>query len=256
MKEIEQDVAPRSTLKGISLCSGIGGIDLGLHLAMGNRYRTVCHVEREAFAAAVLVARMEEKALDQAPIWSDIESFDGKPWRGIVDLVHGGVPCQPFSVGGKQRGVEDERWLWPEMWRIVQETRAPLVFLENVGNFIRDGLEPVLRDLAGAGYDAIWTRLSAAEVGANHLRQRFFLLAYTDRERLARRWTECELETTGEEIEIGGSSWWGTEPKICRVDAGVPHRMDRLHALGNSVVPRMAAQAWIELTSDVMGVDA
>jgi len=87
---------------GLSLCAGAGGIDLGLTIACPG-YRTVCYVEREAYAAATLVARMEDKALDPAPLWDDVTTFDGRPWRGAVDILIGGYPCQPFSVAGKVR---------------------------------------------------------------------------------------------------------------------------------------------------------
>ena len=105
-------------LFGLSLCSGAGGIDLGLTLALPG-YRTVGHVERETYAAATLVARMADAALDQAVIWDDIASFDGKPWRGAVDIVSAGYPCQPFSVAGKRRGADDPRHLWPQVARIL-----------------------------------------------------------------------------------------------------------------------------------------
>jgi DNA (cytosine-5)-methyltransferase 1 len=99
-------------LHALSLCAGAGGIDLGLTIACPT-YRTVCYVEREAYAAATLVARMEDKALDCAPVWDDVGTFDGRPWRGAVDILTGGCPCQPFSVAGKRKGVDDPRHLWP-----------------------------------------------------------------------------------------------------------------------------------------------
>ena len=98
--------ADDTCLFGLSLCSGAGGIDLGLTLALPG-YRAVGHVERETYAAATLVARMEDAALDHAPLWDDIATFDGKPWRGAVDIVSAGYPCQPFSVAGKRRGADD-----------------------------------------------------------------------------------------------------------------------------------------------------
>jgi hypothetical protein len=108
-------------LAGLALCAGVGGLDLGLRLALGRAYRTVGYVDREAFAAAVLVARMADKALDPAPVWDDIETFDGTAWRGRVDLVSAGFPCQPFSAAGQGRGIDDERWLWPHLARIIAE---------------------------------------------------------------------------------------------------------------------------------------
>lgn len=159
----------------LSLCAGIGGLDLALRDACGAR--TVGYVERDAFAAAILVARMAEAALDQAPVWDDLATFDGRPWRGRVDLVAAGIPCQPFSVAGKRRGLADERWLWSAVLRIIDETAAPALFLENVGGFVRHGLGRVLTDLAARGFAAEWDHFRASDVGAPHRRERFFLLA-------------------------------------------------------------------------------
>lgn len=163
----------------ISVCSGIGGLDLGLRMALPDA-RTVCFIEREAFAACVLATRMAEQneALDQAPIWSDINTFDGTAWRGKVDIIAAGIPCQPFSVAGKQRGVEDERWLWDALLRIIDDTGARTLILENVPGFVKHGLDTVLRDLAARGFDAEWDQVSAADCGAPHRRERFFLLAH------------------------------------------------------------------------------
>ena len=100
-------------------------------------YRTVGHVERETYAAAILVARMEDAALDPAPVWDDVATFDGRPWRGAVDIVTAGYPCQPFSVAGKRRGADDPRHLWPHVARIVGEVEPPFVFLEMTNPSVR-----------------------------------------------------------------------------------------------------------------------
>src|SRR4051812_8328301 len=102
----------------LSLCSGTGMLDEGIRLAYPQA-RTVCLAEREGYLAALLVRRMQEGNLDEAPIWSDVKSFDGKPWRRKVDLVIGGYPCQPFSQIGKRGGVSDPRHIWPDIARIV-----------------------------------------------------------------------------------------------------------------------------------------
>ena len=133
-------------LFGLSLCSGAGGLDLGLTIAIPG-YRTVGYVERETFAAATLVARMEDAALDQAVIWDDVATFDGQPWRGAVDLVSAGYPCQPFSVAGKRLGTEDPRHLWPHVARIIGEVEPPFVFLENVAHHLRLGFPEVASGL-------------------------------------------------------------------------------------------------------------
>lgn len=171
----------------ISVCSGYGGIDLGLRLALGGRCRTVLYCEREAYAAAILVAQMEAGHLDAAPVWSDLATL---PARGIIDrmgidpagaVMHGGIPCQPWSAAGQRRGAGDERWLWPTFWRVARESKVGWIFLENVRRFVSgddSGLELVLRDLSEAGWHAEWDVFSAAQCGAPHERERFFLLAH------------------------------------------------------------------------------
>lgn len=123
--------------------------------------RVVCYVEREAFTAEILATRMEEGRLDKAPVWSDLSAFDGKPWRGLVDCVAGGFPCQPFSQAGKRRGVADERWLWNDILRIIDECLASSVFFENVPGLRRQGLRRILGDLACRGFDAEWDVFTA-----------------------------------------------------------------------------------------------
>lgn len=165
-------------LNGLAICAGVGGLELGLTFALGDRYRCVGYVERDAYAAATLVARMADASLDSAPIWDDIATFDGRPWRGIVDCLSAGFPCQPFSAAGKRRGLDDKRWLWPDIARVIREVQPRWVFLENVPGLIRRGLAAVLWDLADCGFAAEWDVFSAAEVGAPHLRKRLFLLAH------------------------------------------------------------------------------
>lgn len=171
-------------LFGLSLCSGAGGIDLGLTIALPG-YRTVGHVERETYAAATLVARMEDASLDHAPVWDDVASFDGHPWRGAVDIITAGYPCQPFSVAGKRRGADDPRHLWPHVARIIGEVEPPFVFLENVAHHLRLGFPEVASGLVGMGYRLAAGLFTAAEVGAPHKRERLFILAIREGDELA-----------------------------------------------------------------------
>ena len=163
-------------LHALHLCSGYGGFELGLRHA-GVECRTVGHVERDSYAAAVLVERMEQERLDLAPIWSDLDTFDAQPWAGRVDLVTAGFPCQPFSAAGQRKGTDDDRWLWPSIGRIVRDVGPRYVFLENVPGLVRAGLPHVLADLANLGFDAEWGMLSASAVGAPHRRRRVWILA-------------------------------------------------------------------------------
>ena len=177
-------------MNGLSLCAGIGALDLGLHLAVPG-YRAVRYVEREAFAAAVLVARMEDSALDLAPIWDDLATFNGRDVGGCVDIVSSGLPCQPYSLAGKRKGHEDERALWPEFVRIVRECEPRIVFLENVPAFAKL-FEPVWRELRGLGFEWAPPLLhTASESGAPHIRRRFFALA-----------------AHPERVDLRDESWW------------------------------------------------
>lgn len=166
-------------LRALCLCDGYGGFELGFRLA-GLDVQTVCRCERDSYAASVLVARMEEALLDRAPIWDDLETFDGAAWRGRVDIVTAGFPCQPFSKAGLRGGVDDERWIWPGIARIIADVGPSYIFLENVPGLVRGGLPHVLADLAELGFDAEWGMHSALAVGAPHNRERFWLLAHAD----------------------------------------------------------------------------
>jgi DNA (cytosine-5)-methyltransferase 1 len=161
----------------LSLCSGGSGLELGLGLVLG-RTRTVCYVEREAFAAACLATRMQDGLLDEAPLWTDVTSYDGKPWRGVVDIVSAGWPCTPFSTMGKRKGTEDEHFIWPHIADIIRDTDPLLVFGENVPQHLDVGFRDVRSDLRGMGYEVEAGVFTAAEIGLPHKRARMFALAY------------------------------------------------------------------------------
>lgn len=165
-------------LNGIALCAGNGGLELGLKLALGEAYKAVCYVEREAYNARTLVARMEDAILDNAPIWDDIKTFRGKPWRGLVDIISAGFPCQPHSAAGKRKGTSDERWLWDYIERTIGEILPEIIFLENVPGLAFSGLDRVIGSLSEKGYQSVWDTFSAAETGASHIRERLFILSY------------------------------------------------------------------------------
>lgn len=167
-------------LRGISLCAGIGGLDLGLHLAEPG-YRAVVYVERNPFAAATLVARMADASLAAAPVWDDLRSFNGRAWRGRIHLVSAGYPCQPFSYSGHRKGEDDPRHLWPEVARIVREAQPEWCFFENVAGHLSLGFRDVAGELQDMGYRVAACVVSAAEVGGSHIRDRLFILAHADR---------------------------------------------------------------------------
>lgn len=167
----------REVLNELALFTGAGGGILGSHL-MG--WRTVCAVEREAYAAQVLAQRQNDGILPPFPIWSDVLSFDGKPWRGIVDVISGGFPCQDISSAGKGAGIDGARsGMWSQMARIIGEVRPRFVFVENSPMLVSRGLARVISDLAQMGYDAQWARFSASNFGAPHQRDRLWIVANT-----------------------------------------------------------------------------
>ena len=167
----------------LSLCSGYGGIDLGLRRVVPN-LRTVAYAEIEAFACENLLARMEGGQLDAAPIWSDLKSFPWEQFSGLVDILSGGYPCQPFSAAGLRKGTDDPRHLWPFISAGIAVLRPSLCFFENVEGHISLGLPNVIEDLGRLGYRATWGIFSAAECGAPHQRKRVFIMAHRKDKRL------------------------------------------------------------------------
>ena len=157
----------------LALFAGAGGGILGGKL-LG--WRTVCAVEWEPYPASVLCARQNDGLLPPFPIWDDVQTFDGKPWRGIADVVSGGFPCQDISSAGKGAGIDGERsGMWREMARIIHEVRPRFVFVENSPMLTSRGLGVVLGDLAKMGFDAKWGVLGANSVGAPHQRERIWI---------------------------------------------------------------------------------
>lgn len=254
-------------MNGLSLCSGYGGIELGLKLLFPQRYRSICYVEKDAYMAATLVARMEESALDNAPIWDDVATLDGGFLRGCVDVITGGYPCQPFSSAGAKQGARDKRHLWPSFARLIRETKAPILFFENVNNHIRLGFEEVHDELVSMDYKVAAGLFKAHEIGAPHKRERLFILAYSNsfRPRNAMG-AGREFESWPEFIRGSISpqwhnpqqyikdqvEWFKTEPRLGRVADGAPHWVDRLRACGNGVIPLMAAYAFATLNNGLL----
>lgn len=165
----------------LALFAGAGGGILGGKL-LG--WRTVCAVEFDPYAASVLVQRQNDGLLPPFPIWNDVRTFDGRPWRGIVDVVSGGFPCQDISAAGRGAGIAGERsGLWSEFARIIGEVRPRYAFVENSPILTSRGLGVVLGDLAALGFDARWGVLGASSIGAPHRRERIWIVAHAKSER-------------------------------------------------------------------------
>jgi DNA (cytosine-5)-methyltransferase 1 len=260
----------------LALFAGAGGGILGGKL-LG--WRTVCAVEWEQYPACVLAARQNDGLLESFPIWDDVQTFDGKPWRGIVDVVSGGFPCQDISAAGKGAGIDGERsGMWKEMARIIHEVRPKLVFVENSPMLTHRGLGTVLGDLAKLGFDAEWGVLGASDIGAKHHRKRIWIVA-RQRKVLSHsnngiKWGQQQSQsvekTQGSNMadtynSLGGGRCWRfggaqkrtqewdlhtifNQPEPVRMVDGVAARVDRLKAIGNGQVPQVAAIAWELLT--------
>jgi len=174
----------------LSICTGGAGLDIGVELAIQSA-RTVCMVEREAFSVASLVAAMEQGLLHPAPVWSDARTFNGREWRGAVDGLIGGIPCQPHSLAGRKQGSNDARDLWSTARRIIVQSGAWFVVIENVGGMLAAGSDEiagaqrVFRDLHKLGFETEGGLFTAAEVGASHQRERIFILGVADPRRLS-----------------------------------------------------------------------
>ena len=166
-----------------SVCSGIGGLDLALERVTGAR--AVGYCERESYAQAVLMARMEDEALGAAPLWDDLRQVPGARLRGLVDWLIGGIPCQPHSSAGRQRRGDDDRDLIDAFCELAGEMEPRYILVENVRGFVAgDGLGRLLGRLAEIGFDAEWISVRASDVGAPHRRERVFVLAYRSGEGL------------------------------------------------------------------------
>ena len=261
-------------LHELALFAGAGGGILGGKL-LG--WKCVCAVEYEPAARRMLAARQDDGCLEPFPIWDDVRTFDGKPWRGLVDVVSGGFPCQDISAAGKGAGLDGERsGLWSEMSRIIGEVRPRFALVENSPVLTSRGLGVVLGDLASMGYDARWGVLGAIAAGAPHKRERIWIVANATGDRWgqgikdsARRGKGMgersqqgsrhggsdvadtngvrELQPQGSEARSSGGiagEWWATEPDVGRVAHGVAARVDRLRAIGNGQVPAVVRLAW------------
>jgi DNA (cytosine-5)-methyltransferase 1 len=247
-------------LNELALFAGAGG---GILAGKLLGWRTVCAVEWEPYPASVLCARQNDGFLPPFPIWDDVQTFDGKPWRGIVDVVSGGFPCTDISAAGKGAGIDGEAsGMWKEMARIIHEVQPRFAFVENSPMLTSRGLGRVLGDLASMGFDARWGVLGAADVGAPHQRDRIWIvatnMAYSkcgdvQKLKLQQRTLFQKGRETSDRFSdgIGNAVWWATERGVGRVANGLAGAVDRIKAIGNGQVPLCAATAWKVLTQNL-----
>ena len=217
----------------LALFAGAGG---GLLASQMLGWRTVCAVELDWFCRSVLVQRQNDGQLRPPfPILDDIRTFDGRPWAGIVEVISGGFPCQAYSTAAAGKNTADD--LWPEMRRIVADVSPRYIFAENVS---RVAIDQAANDCESMGYKTKAIALSAKDMGADHIRERFWLLAYADNNGEL----PCEVNAETRWMPSLDSGVWQDYPEPLRVVDGMANRVDRLKAIGNGQVPLCAATAW------------
>ena len=235
----------------LDLCAGYGGFSLALKL-LGDSFRTICYVERDSFCQALLVARMEEKALDPAPLWDDVTTFDGRRWRGKVDIVTAGFPCQPVSNAGKRGGSEDSRYIWPD--HLANHSRS------GTGSRPPRMSRPPLPGLVK--YSKTQLRCEAVQNGVCFQEEsgRTDATACLWWPTLRQTTEVLEGATVNNEEELKavarsmGIALWDAAPSDFFGDVdGPPLRMDRLRVLGNGIVPLQAAVALRDLFNRIRG---
>ena len=248
----------------LALFAGAGGGLLATQHLLG--WRTVCYVENGAYPIQILRARIRDGLLDNAPIWDNVRTFDGRPWRGVVDIVTAGFPCQPWATGGKGQGKNDSRNLWPDTIRIVGEVKPQWVFLENSPRLLHIShqrgrppyIQQIVGDLALLGYVGRWGCLSAASLGFEHKRQRLWIVAHAtgqgrkivlcgnDGDGIARDAQETIAAVTLDAVwrRLSRLEKRLGEPSVFGTDDGFPNRVDRLAAIGEGQVPAVAKAVW------------
>lgn len=228
-------------MKALSLFSGIGGIDLAAEWA---GIETVAFCEREPFCQKVLA-----KHWPNIPIYDDVCTLTKERLEadgiGTIELIHGGYPCQPFSLAGDRKGTDDDRHLWPEVKRLLETIRPCWFIGENVTGHVTMGLDEVLTDLADIKYTAEAFLIPACGVGADHRRERIFIVANSNSEYVERSGkTKVQREQRVSSFIHPGSvaEWSGRsavyQPKLSRTYNGIPDQVDRIKSLGNAVVPQ------------------
>lgn len=198
--------------------------------------------------------RQVEGHIPPFPIWDDVRTFDGHKWRGIVDVVSGGFPCQDISPAGKRVGISGaSSGLWSEMARVIGEVMPHYAFIENSSQLVSRGLNVVLRDLASMGMDARWGVFSSCRLGAPHTRDRLFIVANSKgkhgKERLG-SWAARTWQVPEERYRSLQRDRVDSVERNAGSGSGHPYRVDRGRAIGNGQDPVVVANAWRTLSLD------
>jgi DNA (cytosine-5)-methyltransferase 1 len=222
--------------------AGAGG---GLLASRLLGWRPICAIEWNPFAAAILAARQRDGSLEPFALWDDIRTFDGRPFRGRVDVVSGGFPCQGYSTAAAGNNTADD--LWPEQRRVVADVAPRYVFAENVQ---RRAINRAADDLEQMGYETRALSLSAQDLGADHIRPRHWLLAYADDPRQLLRAVDAEARL----LPGMAHRVWEGEPASAGVADGLAPRVDRIAATGNGQVSVVAVAALLTLAAAACGM--
>lgn len=223
----------------LDLFSGIGGFSLAARWA---GIDTVAFCESDPFCQRVLRKNFGEDII----IHDDIKKMDGTFYRERISIVSGGFPCQPFSIAGKRRGTTDDRHLWPEMFRIINEIRPHYILGENVINFKSMALDTMLIDLESIGYEVQTFDIPASAVQLPTMERHLWIVASRNCKRSQRcidlpvSW-QCEIPREFQRDNSREFERWAvSEARVCRVDERIPHRVDRIRTLGNAIIPQVA----------------
>ena len=217
-------------MKHGSLFSGIGGFDLA---AQWCGWQNIFQVEIDNFCQKVLA-----KNFPDVKRYKDIKEFDGTEYKGSIDIISGGFPCQPFSVAGKQRGKADDRWLWDEMLRVIKEIQPCWIVGENGANLWNMGIENMLSQVEDEGYEVESFIIPACAKKMLHRRDRIWIIAHSKSNDGNNTCLQNSRNKTFG-LESGGCFGYESMPKLCRVDDGIPTELDRLKSLGNAIVPQV-----------------
>lgn len=268
MKTRHETTKNAAGIKHLDLFSGIGGFALAARWA---GIETVGFSEIDDYATRVL-----RKNFPEVPNYGDIRKLTRETVGQTVDIITGGFPCQPFSNAGKRRGKDDDRDLWPEMFRVIKEFKPTWVLGENVAGFINMELERTIADLESEVYEVQPIVIPACAIGAPHRRDRVWIIAYAKSKRFGEEGTDSkrqeewassgsslsthagskriQWERNGQVCRFDQVSWrkdgrrienktnrpYISEPLICRGSNGLPNRVDRIKCLGNAIVPQVA----------------
>lgn len=243
-------------LNGLDLFSGIGGMSIALQ----EWVRPIAYCEIDPYCQGVLLSRIFERTITNAPIWSDIKTLQSN-FLPSIDIVYGGFPCQDISIAGHGKGLAGERSkLVFDAIRLVKELRPSFLFLENVPAITTRGGIELIKEIEQMGMDCRWLCISAESIGAPHRRERWFLLSHslftgrrtnirTAHGNEAQNGSQNMQQSFGACTDVADSRFecgrfWETEPDVGRVADGIPLRSHRIKSLGNAVVPQQAKEAF------------